>query len=39
VETDSQLEQVRALGCDGAQGFLFSAAIPGAGVDELLARH
>ncbi len=37
VETDSQLARLRDLGCDGAQGFLFSKALPEDRVDELLA--
>ncbi len=28
VETDAQLAQLRALGCDGAQGYLFGPAVP-----------
>jgi diguanylate cyclase (GGDEF)-like protein len=28
VETDAQLAELRALGCDGAQGYLFGAAVP-----------
>jgi EAL domain-containing protein (putative c-di-GMP-specific phosphodiesterase class I) len=28
VETDSQLAELRALGCDGAQGFLFGRPVP-----------
>jgi EAL domain-containing protein (putative c-di-GMP-specific phosphodiesterase class I) len=28
VETEVQLEQLRALGCDSAQGYLFSPAVP-----------
>jgi len=37
VETDAQLAQVRDLGCDGAQGYLISAPMPGDGVRDLLA--
>ncbi len=37
VETDSQLAQLRAAGCDGAQGFLFSPAVPCEQADALLA--
>jgi EAL domain-containing protein (putative c-di-GMP-specific phosphodiesterase class I) len=37
VETDSQLARLRDLGCDGAQGFLFSKPLPEAGVEALLA--
>jgi diguanylate cyclase (GGDEF)-like protein len=36
VETDAQLAQVRRLGCDGAQGFLFSEPMPEEGVLSLL---
>ncbi len=36
VESEDQLEQLQALGCDGAQGYLFSAAIPEDEADTLL---
>ena len=36
VETDAQLAQLRRLGCDGAQGFLFSQPMPEDGVYSLL---
>jgi diguanylate cyclase (GGDEF)-like protein len=36
VETDSQLARVRDLGCDGAQGFLFSRPVPEDAVAEML---
>jgi diguanylate cyclase (GGDEF)-like protein len=36
VETDHQLAHVRDLGCDGAQGFLFSRPVPEASVAEML---
>jgi len=36
VETDAQLAQLRRLGCDGAQGFLFSQPMPEEGVLSLL---
>jgi diguanylate cyclase (GGDEF)-like protein len=36
VETDAQLAQLRLLGCDGAQGFLFSQPMPEDGVYSLL---
>jgi diguanylate cyclase len=36
VETDRQLAQLRRLGCDGAQGFLFSQPMPEEGVLSLL---
>jgi EAL domain-containing protein (putative c-di-GMP-specific phosphodiesterase class I) len=37
VETDEQLAQLRDLGCDGAQGYLFSRPMPEEGVCTLLA--
>ena len=37
VETDAQLARLRDLGCDGAQGFLFSRPLPEEGVCSLLA--
>ncbi len=36
VETDHQLAQLRDLGCDGAQGFLFSQPVPEESVGEML---
>jgi diguanylate cyclase (GGDEF)-like protein len=36
VETDAQLVQLRRLGCDGAQGYLFSQPMPEEGVHTLL---
>jgi diguanylate cyclase (GGDEF)-like protein len=36
VETDAQLAQLRELGCDGAQGYLFSRPVPQDGVQALL---
>jgi diguanylate cyclase (GGDEF)-like protein len=39
VETDEQLARLRALGCDGAQGFLFSRPLPVDGVHALLGRN
>ncbi|HET9103091.1 MAG TPA: bifunctional diguanylate cyclase/phosphodiesterase, partial [Solirubrobacteraceae bacterium] len=36
VETDHQLARLRDLGCDGAQGFLFSQPVPGEAVGEML---
>jgi diguanylate cyclase (GGDEF)-like protein len=36
VETDAQLDQLRRLGCDGAQGYLFSRPMPEDGVVSLL---
>jgi diguanylate cyclase (GGDEF)-like protein len=37
VETDAQLAQLRSLGCDGAQGYLFSQPMPEEGVCSLLS--
>ena len=39
VETDVQLAHLRELGCDGAQGFLFSRPVPEDGVHEMLLRR
>jgi diguanylate cyclase (GGDEF)-like protein len=39
VETDEQLAQLRDLGCDGAQGFLFSQPMPQEGVCSLLGNR
>jgi diguanylate cyclase (GGDEF)-like protein len=36
VETEAQLAHLRDLGCDGAQGFLFSRPVPEDGVHALL---
>ncbi len=36
VETDAQLAHLRELGCDSAQGFLFSRPVPEDGVHALL---
>ncbi|MGI8505466.1 MAG: putative bifunctional diguanylate cyclase/phosphodiesterase [Solirubrobacteraceae bacterium] len=36
VETDAQLAHLRDLGCDGAQGYLFSKPLPQDGVHALL---
>jgi diguanylate cyclase (GGDEF)-like protein len=36
VETDHQLAHLRDLGCDGAQGFLFSQPVPETAVRDLL---
>jgi diguanylate cyclase (GGDEF)-like protein len=38
VETDTQLAQLRELGCDGAQGFLLGRPVSEAGVEALLTR-
>jgi EAL domain-containing protein (putative c-di-GMP-specific phosphodiesterase class I) len=37
VETDAQLAQLRSIGCDGAQGYLFSQPISQEGVYSLLS--
>jgi EAL domain-containing protein (putative c-di-GMP-specific phosphodiesterase class I)/CheY-like chemotaxis protein len=39
VETEAQLEFLRRKGCDRAQGFLFSRALPLAAVNEWLKTH
>jgi EAL domain-containing protein (putative c-di-GMP-specific phosphodiesterase class I) len=38
VETDAQRAQLQALGCDSAQGYLFSPAVPGQQAEALLAH-
>ena len=38
VETEAQLDQVMALGCDFAQGFYFSRPVPAEQIDELLLQ-
>jgi diguanylate cyclase (GGDEF)-like protein/PAS domain S-box-containing protein len=39
VETDRQADELRRLGCDLAQGFLFSPPLPADGVITLLQRY
>ena len=39
VETEQQKEILRALGCTEMQGYLFSAAKPGAEVRRLFGPH
>ncbi len=39
VETDIQLAELRSLGCDGAQGFLFGRPLPEAEADALVVPH
>jgi diguanylate cyclase (GGDEF)-like protein len=39
VETDAQLAHLRDLGCDGAQGYLFSHAVPEDDVHDLLGAR
>lgn len=36
IQTEEQLDRVRELGCDRAQGFLIAPPMPGAALDELL---
>lgn len=36
VEPEQQLDSLRSLGCDGTQGFLYSAALPAEQFTELL---
>jgi len=38
VETDEQLERLRDLGCELAQGFLFAAPVPSSALDPLRSR-
>ena len=35
VETEQQLDMLRTLGCTEMQGYLFSAAKPAAGIEEM----
>jgi diguanylate cyclase (GGDEF)-like protein len=37
VETQEQLDALRALGCTQMQGYLFSAAVPASGIPRLLS--
>jgi diguanylate cyclase (GGDEF)-like protein len=37
VETEAQASELRSIGCDGAQGFLFGRPVPEEDVDQLLA--
>jgi diguanylate cyclase (GGDEF)-like protein/PAS domain S-box-containing protein len=39
VETPDQLSELRALGCDMAQGFLIAKPITASAVDDLIARN
>jgi diguanylate cyclase (GGDEF)-like protein len=39
VESDGQMESVRELGCDVAQGFLFAQPVPGDEMTAMLARR
>jgi diguanylate cyclase len=38
AESAAQVEELRALGCNGAQGFLFAEPLPAAQVSALLAE-
>jgi diguanylate cyclase (GGDEF)-like protein len=38
VETDAQRDQLRELGCDGAQGYLFGAAVPEHEAEAMLIK-
>ena len=38
IESESQLESVRELGCDHAQGFLFARPVPAEQVSALLVQ-
>ena len=38
VETQQQLDALRALGCESAQGYLFSRPVPAAEIAALLTR-
>jgi len=39
VETERQLEVLERLGCDEAQGFLFSRPVPAEALERLVAEH
>jgi EAL domain-containing protein (putative c-di-GMP-specific phosphodiesterase class I) len=39
IETPSQQEHLRALGCDAGQGFLFARPIPAREIEELLVGN
>jgi EAL domain-containing protein (putative c-di-GMP-specific phosphodiesterase class I) len=39
VETEQQLSDLRALGCDAAQGFLFSRPVPQDQLEQLFTTH
>jgi diguanylate cyclase len=39
VETEAQLEALRSLGCDDAQGYLFAPPAPVADMDAWLASR
>jgi len=39
VETTEQLEELRLLGCESAQGYLFSRPVPAGEMERLLAKN
>ncbi len=39
VETTQQLQQLKALGCEFGQGYLFSKPLPSIGVESMLAHY
>lgn len=39
IETSEQLSIVKALGCDGAQGYLFSKPVAAKGIAQLLSKQ
>ena len=39
VETEGQFSLLKSFGCDYAQGFLFSPAVPGAEFEQIIARQ
>ncbi len=39
VETPQQLQQLKALGCEFGQGYLFSKPLPSIGVESMLAHY
>jgi EAL domain-containing protein (putative c-di-GMP-specific phosphodiesterase class I) len=39
VETEGQLTQLKALGCEYAQGFLFSRPLDARAAEQLLEEH
>ncbi|HET9683288.1 MAG TPA: EAL domain-containing protein, partial [Gemmatimonadaceae bacterium] len=38
VETGEQLAELRVLGCESAQGYLFSRPVPAGEIEQLLER-
>ena len=39
VETRAQLDSLRRLGCDFVQGYYFSKPMPGAAIEQYLAKE